>query len=230
MFFLLLILFKLFTGDNSSRLRDNYSSDESSISDNIVDITEETEPEETKESKAENKMPDLIGQRYEDIKSKIEEKYNIKISADFEYNGEYQEGLIFWQEVEKGKKIKEGDTVKIKVSKGTEKVEVPDFEGYTFDEYTELLDELNIPYTEVTEINYEYEDGYVTKVSPGPGKEINITDDEILTVYYAKNPEPTEAPTEPPTEAPTKAPEPETPATDPPADEPEESVPDVIIE
>lgn len=138
--------------------------------------------------------------------------------------------MIFWQEVEKGKKIKEGDTVKIKVSKGTEKVEVPDFEGYTFDEYTELLDELNIPYTEVTEINYEYEDGYVTKVSPGPGKEINITDDEILTVYYAKNPEPTEAPTEPPTEAPTKAPEPETPATDPPADEPEESVPDVIIE
>lgn len=227
---IVVILFKLFTGDNSSRLRDNYSSDESSISDNIVDITEETEPEETKESKAENKMPDLIGQRYEDIKSKIEEKYNIKISADFEYNGEYQEGLIFWQEVEKGKKIKEGDTVKIKVSKGTEKVEVPDFEGYTFDEYTELLDELNIPYTEVTEINYEYEDGYVTKVSPGPGKEINITDDEILTVYYAKNPEPTEAPTEPPTEAPTKAPEPETPATDPPADEPEESVPDVIIE
>ena len=147
---IVVILFKLFTGDNSSRLRDNYSSDESSISDNIVDITEETEPEETKESKAENKMPDLIGQRYEDIKSKIEEKYNIKISADFEYNGEYQEGLIFWQEVEKGKKIKEGDTVKIKVSKGTEKVEVPDFEGYTFDEYTELLDELNIPYTEVT--------------------------------------------------------------------------------
>ena len=227
---IVVILFKLFTGDNSSRLRDNYSSNESSISDNIVDITEETEPEETKESKAENKMPDLIGQRYEDIKSKIEEKYNIKISADFEYNGEYQEGLIFWQEVEKGKKIKEGDTVKIKVSKGTEKVEVPDFEGYTFDEYTELLDELNIPYTEVTEINYEYEGGYVTKVSPGPGKEINITDDEILTVYYAKNPEPTEAPTEPPTEAPTKAPEPETPATDPPADEPEESVPDVIIE
>ena len=82
---IVVILFKLFTGDNSSRLRDNYSSDESSISDNIVDITEETEPEETKESKAENKMPDLIGQRYEDIKSKIEEKYNIKISADFEY-------------------------------------------------------------------------------------------------------------------------------------------------
>lgn len=49
---IVVILFKLFTGDNSSRLRDNYSSDESSISDNIVDITEETEPEETKESKA----------------------------------------------------------------------------------------------------------------------------------------------------------------------------------
>ena len=52
---IVVILFKLFTGDNSSRLRDNYSSDESSISDNIVDITEETEPEETKESKAEIK-------------------------------------------------------------------------------------------------------------------------------------------------------------------------------
>lgn len=233
---IVIILMRLFTGDNSSHLRDKYTSNESSLSDNIVEITEETETEEaTKESKAEVKMPDLIGQRYEDIKSKIEEKYKIKISAEFEYSAEYQDGLIFWQEFEKGKKIKEGKTVKIKVSKGVEKVEVPDFEGMTFEEYIELLYELNIEFTEITEINLEYENGYVTKVSPAPGKKLNITDDEILTVYYASNPEPTEAPTEKPTEAPvvTEPPEPEPtdpPQTEAPEPEPVESKPDVLVE
>lgn len=229
---IIVILMKLFTADDTNRLRETYSSNESSVSDNIVDITEE-ETEETEKAKTENKMPDLIGQKYEDIKSKIEEKYKIKISADFEYNAEYQDGLIFWQETEKGKKIKEGQTIKIKVSKGAEKVEVPDFDGMKFDEYIELLDELKIEYTEVSEINEDFENDYVTKVSPKPGKEINLTEGETLTVYYAKNPEKTEAPTDAPTEPP--APEPETEAPTEPepetqAPEPEESKPEIIME
>ena len=229
---IIVILMKLFTADDTNRLRETYSSNDSSVSDNIVDITEE-ETEETEKAKAENKMPDLIGQKYEDIKSKIEEKYKIKISADFEYNAEYQDGLIFWQETDKGKKIKEGQTIKIKVSKGAEKVEVPDFDGMKFDEYIELLDELKIEYTEVSEINEDFENDYVTKVSPKPGKEINLTEGETLTVYYAKNPEKTEAPTDAPTEAP--APEPETEAPTEPepetqAPEPEESKPEIIME
>ena len=45
---------KLFTADDTNRLRETYSSNESSVSDNIVDITEE-ETEETEKAKAEKK-------------------------------------------------------------------------------------------------------------------------------------------------------------------------------
>lgn len=229
---IVIILMKLFTGDDTNHLRGTYSSNESSVSDNIVDITEE-ETEETEKSEAENKMPDLIGQRYEDVKSKIEEKYKIKINADFEYSSDYQDGLIFWQEIEKGKKIKEGQTIKIKVSKGTEKAVVPDFDGIKFEDYIDMLKELDIEYTEVSEINEDFENGYVTKVSPEPGEEINLTDGETLTVYYAKNPEKTEAPTEPPTEAPqpeTEAPPEPDPEPETDAPEQEETKPNVIME
>ncbi|MCM1226340.1 MAG: PASTA domain-containing protein [Clostridium sp.] len=238
---IIIILMKLFTADSNNHLKDNYMNDQSSVSD-IVDITEFATEETSESSKEEVKMPDLVGQKYEDVKSKIEEKYRIKISAQFEYNSDYKDGIIFWQEFDKGKKIKEGKTVKVKVSKGTESVKVPDFEGYTFEEYAKILSKMKIKYSEVSEIDYDVEDGYVIRVSPAPGKKIDLTKGESLTVYYASNPEPTDAPTEepepiidppaPPAPEQTDPPAPE--QTDPPApeqtDPPVETDPPILIE
>ena len=73
-----------------------------------------------------------------------------------------------------------------------------------------IVEERGIEYTKVSEINFDYENGYVIRVSPDPGSEIDLDSDEVLTIYYADNPEetteePTEAPTEEPTEEPTEA-------------------------
>ena len=153
-------------------------------------------------------MPDLIGQYYEEIKDKIEKENDIKLDADFEYNDEYGYGIIFWQEVKKGKQLDKGATIKVRVSKGTPTSEVPDYTGYELEEYKSLLDDLNIEYTEISEINMDYVNGYVIRVDPEPGYEIEINSGEIVTIYYASNPEPTEEPTEAPTEAPTSEPDP----------------------
>lgn len=225
---IIVILMKLFTGGETNHLRDNYSSivNESSAGDNIVDIdvTEEETEEETKKSEKQVKMPDLVGEYYDDIKSKTEEKYKIKLKAEFEYNSDYGDGLIFWQEFEKGKKINEGKTVKIKVSKGVEKVEVPNFEGIKLEEYAKILSDLGIDHYEVSEINYDFENDFVIRVEPQPGETLNITDGESVTVYYASNPENTEAPTEEPTEE--FQPEPQTePVNEPEPTDPPEPVP-----
>ncbi|MDE5916784.1 MAG: PASTA domain-containing protein, partial [Oscillospiraceae bacterium] len=148
------------------------------------------------------------GQYYEEIKDKTEKENDIKLDADFEYNNEYGYGIIFWQEVKAGKQFDKGATIKVRVSKGTPTSEVPDYTGYELEEYKSLLDDLNIEYTEISEINMDYVDGYVIRVDPEPGYEIEINSGEIVTIYYASNPEPTEEPTEAPTEAPTSEPDP----------------------
>ena len=180
--------------------------DSSSVTDNIVEITEE----ETKETEADNKMPSLVNKKYEDIKENFEKKYNVTLEATYEENADYPKEIIFWQEIEIGQPIKEGMTIKVKVSSGKTRAYVPEFENWKLDDYIKLVEERGIEYTKVSEINFDYENGYVIRVSPDPGSEIDLDSDEVLTIYYADNPEetteePTEAPTEEPTEEPTEA-------------------------
>ena len=206
---IIVIMVKLFGGGNeNSNIRDTVSSmtDSSSVTDNIVEITEE----ETKETEADNKMPSLVNKKYEDIKENFEKKYNVTLEATYEENADYPKEIIFWQEIEIGQPIKEGMTIKVKVSSGKTRAYVPEFENWKLDDYIKLVEERGIEYTKVSEINFDYENGYVIRVSPDPGSEIDLDSDEVLTIYYADNPEetteePTEAPTEEPTEEPTEA-------------------------
>lgn len=212
---IVVILFQLFAGGKDSNLRDTSSfAESSSVADNIVEMTEETTQETTE---AQNKMPSLVGKNYDDIKDQIEEKYDITLDPEYEYNSDYAKNMIFWQELKIGEHVEKGMTVKVKVSKGTKKAVVPEYENWKLKDYLAMLDELGIEYTEVSEINFDFENDVVTRVSPEPGSEIDIQEGEMLTVYYADNPEETtEETTEAPTEAPTEA------STDTPADTPQE--------
>lgn len=201
---IVVILFQLFAGGKDSNLRDTSSfAESSSVADNIVEMTEETTQETTE---AQNKMPSLVGKNYDDIKDQIEEKYDITLDPEYEYNSDYAKNMIFWQELKIGEHVEKGMTVKVKVSKGTKKAVVPEYENWKLKDYLAMLDELGIEYTEVSEINFDFENDVVTRVSPEPGSEIDIQEGEMLTVYYADNPEETtEETTEAPTEAPTEA-------------------------
>ena len=154
-------------------------------------------------------MPSLVNKKYGDIKESFEEKYKVTLEATYEENPDYPKEIIFWQEVEIGQPIKEGMTIKVKVSTGKTVAYVPEYENWKLDDFIKLVEEREIEYTTVSEINFDYENGYVIRVSPEPGSEIDLDSDEVLTIYYADNPEETtEEPTDAPTEAPTEAPEP----------------------
>lgn len=215
---IIVIMVKLFgSGSEDSNIRNTVSSsvaEVESATDNIVEMTEKT----TK-AVSEKTMPSLINKKYEDIKQKFEEEYKVTLDATYEENADYPKEIIFWQEIEIGQKIEEGMTIKVKVSKGKTTASVPEYENWKLEDYIKLVEEREIEYTKVSEINFDYENGYVIRVSPDPGSEIDLEAGEVLTIYYADNPEETTAP---PTEAPTEAPETVPEETDP----PEESVPD----
>lgn len=74
----------------------------------------------------------------------LKEKYNLEIladEADMEFNDEYNEGFIIRTEPAEGEPLRDGDVIRLIVSKGPEKrpVPVPDFTGKQIDEVLRSL-------------------------------------------------------------------------------------------
>ncbi len=196
---LAIILLNIFNSDGGEKIRD-YSSHESVVeeTDETEEETEETTEEETKEQ---GEMPDLIGKSFEEMKEKYKDEFNLEAIED--YSDDYKKGQIFWQAVKKGKKYSKGDTITVKVSKGVETVQLPDYDDYFIGDYLKKLDSLGISYKKEAKESDEYEKDVVMGASVEVGA--SIKPGETITVYYAKEPKPTEAPTEKPTEKPTEA-------------------------
>ncbi len=201
---IIVILVQLFKGnDEFSNIRENsssYSESSSSSDESEGDSEEETEEttEVEEETETKNKMPSLIGKKFEDYISKFEEKYGVTVEASYEENADYPKGIIFWQEVEIGQHIEEGMEIKVKVSEGKPAVPVPEFENWMLEDYIALCTERGIKCTTVSEIDFTKVNGIVVGVSPAPGEQIDV-ETQTLTINYIDNPEETTAP---PTEAP----------------------------
>ena len=185
------ILIKLFSdGGNNSNIRDNVSISSSKSESSKVEETEET-TEAPKETEPINKMPSLIGKKLDDIKENFEKKYNVTLESTTAENEDYPEGVIFWQEVEIGQTVVEGSTINVKVSKGSSKASVPEYENWRLEDYIALCEERGIKYQTIGEQNADVTAGNVIKVSPEPGSSVDIKND-IISIYYAEAPAETE--------------------------------------
>lgn len=207
----------------------------SSVSTNVVDETEATKPADTE-------MPNLVGKFYDVVKEKWKDYF--VLDAEYEYNNDYDNDMIFEQAVEEGEMISQGQVIKVKVSKGKEAAYIPDYAGLSVDQYKNALDKAGI-----TDFNYQFiesknaygkansivelqVDGKVVHAgdyfSNKEGKKLTVfyVSENANTQYYTTAaPQVTEAPVttaEPVTQAPTTAaPAPtDPPPTDPPATDP----------
>lgn len=189
------ILFKILDigGGNSEVSSGRYSSVDNVIT-MSVPTTETsgslTETSSETSATVENKdstMPNLIGGTFENKQKDYADWFTLE--PVYEYNDEYENGIIYDQEIQPGEQFASGSTVKVYVSKGPANVEIPSFSGYKRDDYLQKLQNLGIKYEPVAEQNYDYQNGYVTRTDKEPGSTINVKDGEILKVYYAENPE-----------------------------------------
>ena len=181
----------------------------------LTSVSSETSTAETTatQSSIENGgvMPNLIGKNYE---NQIAQYDWIQFSVEEVFSDEYKAGLIVWQEYDAGTTFDTKKPVKLKVSKGSAHVEIPNYSGYSLSSYLAKLDEMKIQYKTVAEENLDYQDGQVIRLSVEVGSTYDLSNTDAsnaITVYYADNPEVTEPPeTEPPVET-TAAPETEAP-------------------
>jgi serine/threonine-protein kinase len=126
-------------------------------------------------------VPDVLG--YEDSQAVTTiEQAGLTVTHGYEYSDTVEKDHVISIEPEAGTEVEEGSTVKIVISNGKEekKVPVPEIEGKTKDEATQLLEESNLTGAE----SYDYSDtvpeGSVISQNPVAGTEL----DEGSTVEY----------------------------------------------
>ena len=124
-------------------------------------------------------IPNLIGKTEEEAKAELKElKLNYeKVSED--YNADQEAGKIYEQSpaYTPNYKVKEkSTTIKVKVSKGTEKVTVPKVAGMTYDEAVKELANNKLKAEKIEETSKEIKEGIVISQETNPNTEANAGD------------------------------------------------------
>lgn len=128
-------------------------------------------------------VPDFTDRRYERTVTQYDGIFTFV--PEYEYSDTHAAGQMYDQSVEEGKSVEKGTTIKVKVSKGTSEVKLPDYQGLTRDEYVAKLTALNIKYQIYDVHSDTVEDNYVAYCSKEVGDVIKVDDGEVVEVFVA---------------------------------------------
>ena len=124
-------------------------------------------------------MPNVVGLSRDEAKQQIENaKLKFEVSSE-EYNKDVEADHIISQDpsyVEGYNKVKQGSTVKVVVSKGTEKTKVPKVVGQKEDDATKALEDAKLVAEVVEESSKTVEAGYVISQETEANTEVDAGD------------------------------------------------------
>lgn len=113
------------------------------------------------------------------------EKVGLKLEVENQvYSSDIESGKIVSQNPEEGREMKNGQTVKVTVSKGTQNVTVPKVIGLSEAEATAAIDKLKLVKNVKREYNSDVATGIVYSVDPGEG--VNVAEGTSITLYVSK--------------------------------------------
>ncbi|MCL2077448.1 MAG: PASTA domain-containing protein [Oscillospiraceae bacterium] len=108
----------------------------------------------------------------------------------YEFNDDFDEGLIFEQDKPHGSEVVKGTEITVKVSKGPETAVLPVFANTSLTDYKNLLSAAKIKYEVKGEHSSSVEKDFVIRCSAAAGDIINIAVGDTVTVYFSLGPEP----------------------------------------
>ncbi len=166
--------------------------EESSVSSQEESSMEESSEssESSEESSTAHEMDNFIGQSYESViaNTQYQTLYQFRDPV-YEYNEDYPAGTIFAQSIDAGEEVDLGVSVTLSVSRGSQYVEIPSWQGYLATDYAQMLiDDYNIPAEIQTEETSDVLEGYVCRVEPDAGERYDYASGDRVIVYRAVNP------------------------------------------
>ena len=109
----------------------------------------------------------------------------LTFNPTYDFSNDYKEGQIISQTIEDGTSVSFGTEIGVTVCKGPESKPLPDYIGYTAEDYVKILAEQGIKYRIETEETDETSEGLVSRCSHEIGEEIRVADNEEVVVYSA---------------------------------------------
>jgi hypothetical protein len=101
-------------------------------------------------------VPDLTGRRFEGLMFDF-----LILNPVFEFNYEYEMGVIFEQSISPQTEVMNGTEITVKVSMGAAYVELPSYAGMWVNDYAEILSGMRIKYDTRGEFSDSIMEGYV---------------------------------------------------------------------
>ena len=121
-------------------------------------------------------MPNIVGLSKEEAQQRIEgAKLKFEVSSE-EYNTDVEENHIISQDptyVEGYNKVKEGSTVKVVLSKGTEKTKVPKVVGMSQEDAVTAIEDAKLKAEIVEETSKKVQEGYVISQETDANTEVD---------------------------------------------------------
>jgi serine/threonine-protein kinase len=135
-------------------------------------------------------LPNFEGAFYTTVSTNPQYSYLV-FQATFDFSSEYKSGQIISQTVPEGTVVQSGTEIGVIVSKGPEKLPLPDYTGKKVEDYVKELSDSGIKYRIEEEITDEIEEGLVARCSKEIGEDVMVAVSEEVVVYLAVKPEQT---------------------------------------
>ena len=126
-------------------------------------------------------VPKVIGMKQEDAIKALED-LGLQVEIIEENNKKVEEGYVIEQDIKANEKINAGETIKITVSKGTEKATIPTIVGKSEEEAKTILEGANLKVTVNYEEDSSKQEGIVLKQDPASGKTVDAGSTVTLSV------------------------------------------------
>lgn len=124
-------------------------------------------------------LPNLVGLTREEAEQKVKDSKLIFEVESEEYNTDVEENRVISQDptyVQNYNRVKQKSTVKVVISKGTEKTTVPNVKGKEKEEAIKLIEEAKLKAEFIEETSKTVQEGYVISQETEPNTEINAGD------------------------------------------------------
>lgn len=130
-------------------------------------------------------VPNFIGRSYYDIESNPVFNSNLKIKAQEIYSSDVNSGYVITQSIDPDTMVSKGTEIVLYVSKGKEKIVLPDVTGANYDEAYARLTELGFEVVKSETTVGNYKDGEVIMVSLTENQPYDMGTKVTLRVYVA---------------------------------------------
>ena len=129
-------------------------------------------------------LPDFVGRSYNEILES--RKYDFEFYKEEKFSSEYGEGIVMEQNPKPKKMVYPDSRVKLVVSKGPERLIVPEYQNMTYTQYTQLLTQLGLTYVPMPIYDDSTPVDIVCNTNPQPRQEVQLG--EVIEVYYSLGP------------------------------------------